>query len=204
MALDVELAKESNLNPNVVLTALESLKTMWPLVVNVNEFRSRLMAIFALLQDRMADACGKAVANGETKKVEALLSFAQRCDQVREVAEGDPQLCERLAEEIGGFHLSAVEMELQKTTGMNALEVLKCLKMLPAIWSSVSSDSMLRSRIVGIHSEITTRMKDAFEVATDKRKLDALIQFGGEFDTVFSAVNMDSNLKQDFFTCDKM
>lgn len=226
--MDDELAKESGMNPNVVLEALQALKEVWSSVASVGDFELRLVSVFALLEERMLDACNKSLEKGQFDKVTRLLNFGSRCDEVRQEADGEAKLCEQLASVVVNHHVTAAEKEMQKDSGFHPKTLLDSIghlpELLPRLDGITTSESCLLtndiSRSQSLVSEVVERgagpflerlaiLRRALAARMDKslddalrakqpRKIQALIKFASEYDSVFAelALEVDESLSE--------
>merc|ERR1712106_1137179 len=119
-------------------------------------------------EERMATACADALADGNLSKVEKLLAFGSRCDAVRQEADGDAQLCEKLAHVVVSHHVSAAEQELSKESGMHPKKLLESLAYLPQFWArlQVVETKASRRSIQVVGEEVTSDMGSFIERLT--------------------------------------
>jgi hypothetical protein len=202
------------MNPNTVLEALQGLRETWASVATVGDFQLRLVAVCALLEERLLQACDKAFADGQFLKAGKLLSFAGRCDDVRQEADGSATLCMQLAQRAIQFHLTAADAELDKEKGMHPKTVLDSLGYLPELFPKMEGEifsneidradstasgafgaAELKGRLEVIRSTLAERMSkalDSYVAADESRKVDAIIKFAYEYDSIFSDLGMDA------------
>jgi len=195
--LSSELSKGSGggLKPDVILSAFQGLKPLWPSVADVEEFVVRAQSISAQLEERMTKASEQAVASGNDKHANILLDFARRCDDVREAGEEDPRLSVRVAEVVARGHLAALEEEISKEKEMSPDRVLEILRLLAPVWSEAKNARDFRDRILRAHGMVQRCMLDSVGearaiVATDKAHSDqwiaALLKYADMYDIAFA------------------
>jgi len=196
---EAELDKEAGLNPKMVLNCLTKVKSMWEDVAHIESLQTRLVAVFSKLEDRLAESCQKAVEANQAKKVQALVDFARRCDEVRDTGAIHSELVDRLALTALTAHLTAAEEELKKEqgTGMKTMRVLACIKALPIFWKELDDPGDLSTRADALRTTICERMKtamDKYVEVDNKAKVDKLIKFAGDCDPNFAGVGLPDDL----------
>jgi len=95
--------------------------------------------------------------------------------------------------------LRAAEEELAKTSGMNPVRVLGCLRLVAPLWQGVSATSDLRSRVDAMRDLILERMRNSLGEATasgNRRKAEALVKFGADYDAAFADLGMEAGIKE--------
>jgi len=195
--IEEELGKETGMDPNVVMQELQAFKDSWDTEKGVYELNKRLLTCFAVLEQRLVDACEKAVASSATRRVQALLGFARGCDEVVGATDGDAKLAQRLIGIVASDRLAVAKEELEKETGMNPIAVLSNIKTVAMLWPDMDNHDGLEELVSEVGSLLQTRMHTSMDEAAragNRRKAEALVKFATEYDAVLTAVDQKMDL----------
>mmetsp|Transcript_122933 Transcript_122933/g.192983 ORF Transcript_122933/g.192983 Transcript_122933/m.192983 type:complete len:1023 (-) Transcript_122933:17-3085(-) len=193
-----ELDKPERSDPRVAVKVLEQLQGDWEPVKDVQACRQKLVAVLNQLHAKLDAACKKALeADGETKekKLEGLVQLAQQADKAQDslasLSKGleSKSFAAGISIALANEHLSAIEAELSKTSGMQPPELLKHTKGLAKIWKDVAEADDINTRWTQTHEKIKTRMAESMDDAiksSAEGKKKALLHFAKEFDSACS------------------
>merc|ERR1712107_282111 len=143
-----ELGKPSGMNPNVVLSVLKDLPSVWAPIASLDQCRSKLMEVLMQFQMKLMDACKKALAAEDAvkdQKIQGVLALAKDVDNAHETLAalradgllGMEAFTQVLARLVAGSFLDVMEEELGKQSGMSPAALLKAVKGCALVWPSM-------------------------------------------------------------------
>lgn len=193
--VQAELDKDNGLNPQVILQALTELVDMWPDEGPSEAVKTRVTEIYAILRQRMVEACAKAADSDEPKKIAALMVFAVKYDKVQEslgnlsVGFAGSVACSGATSDIDD-----VEAELAKTENMDAKIILNSVRQLKLYWPHMGESdeaASIKERLQTVNESVTTRILAKFQEAlneNNKKSGQALGGFANDWDRSFKEI----------------
>eukprot|EP00927_Polykrikos_kofoidii_P086029 TRINITY_DN9518_c1_g5_i1.p1 TRINITY_DN9518_c1_g5~~TRINITY_DN9518_c1_g5_i1.p1 ORF type:complete len:809 (-),score=179.16 TRINITY_DN9518_c1_g5_i1:91-2517(-) len=188
--VDIELSKETGMDPRALVKGLGDLKPLLEAVENPpGSLIAHVSATFTKLKERMSSSCKEAAAEDNTKKLKVLIEFAAKFDTIQEsLGTVSPGFLSSVAWSGAHVDLEDAERELAKEVGMNSMAVLNSCLNLRIVWPHLASldpevVAQCHQRLGAVCVTVHERINAAFDQDPEnKRKRNALIDFAGKFD----------------------